>query len=274
MKFFIVVLFIFINGCAVTPIDIGQNLENISSDPEVNMQDPTIGTGKLTIQDKERLYPYFAITLDGFSQTDGIEFSKAEKIRFLEGLDQIKFVLSSPEFRESLEAKNLRGDFDAVGSTGIEMKYDEPIDTTRLTDAVRRFGYGLTLIKCLATAPQLAAAAGVSYYPEYAYPHPLYRQVPHFYVIDLDNIEPMKGSVYINGSLDYTHISHYMSYSSLLLHEMLHNMGGMHNIDRRFEIVDGVELAYREIEYEVLTKYAEKWEAFKGYYLDKYGHLL
>ncbi|MGL5721341.1 MAG: hypothetical protein ACRCY4_02950 [Brevinema sp.] len=278
MKFLILLSFLF-NACSLAPMSISNLGDNVigSGDPEIDMQNPNIGIGKLSIEQKEKLYPYFNIKIDAVRVNDAsVSFSRAEKIALLDALDKVRFVLNSPEFRQKLETRDPapRGDYDEVGSTGVVMNYDEPVDPRRLADAARRFSYRLSIIKSTAV-DTIADAAPVSYYPAYAWPHPLYRQVPHFYIIDLDNIEEMTGNVNLNPSFDYSTGSPYYTLSDMLLHEMLHNMGATHDQLPFYQLLSAVEASYRQAATDdFFSKYASKWEAFKGYYSEKYAHLL
>ncbi|MGL4563632.1 MAG: hypothetical protein ACRCVW_07255 [Brevinema sp.] len=276
MKFFIITLFILLNACSLTPKPISPTEAFCGTgDPEIDMQDFSIGVGNLSIKQKERLYPYFNITIDDITVNDpSINLSREEKIVFLDSLDKIKFILNSIQFRHHLEDKIAKGDCDTTGCTGISMEYDKPVDNSRLAEAVRRFSYHLTIKKSSGMSA-VGCAAPVNYYPFYAPPSPLYKRVPHFYVINLDDLAHIKGSIKLNGVYDYAVENPYVySLEALILHEMLHNMGATHNL-YQYQILEGIEVSYREVEQDLLfDQYKPKWDAFKGYHREKFAHIL
>ncbi|MGL4388234.1 MAG: hypothetical protein ACRCTJ_02425 [Brevinema sp.] len=281
MKFLMLVVLTSLNFCAIKPdiLNINQGSGNllITGNPEIDMQNPNIGIGKLSIKQKEQLYPYFDISIDDIGVDDpSIGISREEKIAILDSLDAVKFILNSLEFRNELTSREIRGDVNAVGCTGISISFDKPVDRERVAEAVRRFKYSLTVLKT-SDFTHVASATLVEYHPFYPFPHPLFRQVPHFYVIDLDKLEPMKGRVKLHGGYDYSLGENPYFLPDLLLHEMIHNMGSVHGSgDPQYELLDSIEKAASRTYHQqnLFKKYNAKWNAFKGYYREKYAHLI
>ncbi len=234
-----------------------------------------IGPNQYTQEAIDKDYPYFNVGVSGFfvfeEATNYIELTVAEKRVFLECLALMRTVANTEEFPVAISNASQEFKLDHNISKGPGVIYESTIGTPanryRLWEVVAGTSYDVEYGKHLKNEGAAYATVGENYYS--------------YYTKD----RTMKPGTRIWGPNDYL-VSWagfgtpygMSSFTALLFHEHMHNIGFTHNgggvIPYDYQAVVQ-ELCGRILDGDLKDKYSKDLDRLTAYYLDKYkDHLV
>ncbi|MGL4676816.1 MAG: hypothetical protein ACRCWI_04015 [Brevinema sp.] len=216
----------------------------------------------LTLEEKNRLYPFWDVHLRGFQVNSGggKTLKVDEKRRMLRHLSLLRFTMNTPEFATNI----LNGEYYAnrnISSKDGKRKVQsgDKLDPQRLLDILRYRSYPFTIRK-----QSMPGAVGMGAVPN------------HYLYLEEFSSSLFRGHLWIGfpdthnwntgGYLQDAYIT------GVILHEMLHNMGFSHGgtMPESKEVLRQIQNNYKKtLNKEFYTKYQKQLEVFGSFYEER-----
>ena len=222
----------------------------------------------------DKKYPYWQVGVARFQIAQNLTshtiITIEEKRFILRCLALIRTALNSEEFPSAVKAK---GDLTAAQNYSygnFSIKAGQKYDPNILTEVVRTVKHDFTYEK-LKTGGAGLGTVGVSRYARYCGGQPL-DQIPTADWVGFENANWIKWS----GDSLYG----YASFSALMFHEHMHNIGFTHteinkNSNVPYGLQDAVQKLIERILYgDLKKKYARQLDEITAYYFTEYKYLL
>ncbi|MEI0478466.1 hypothetical protein [Brachyspira pulli] len=221
----------------------------------------------------DKKYPYWQVGVGHFQIANNLKsyttITVEEKRFILRCMALIRTALNSEEFPTEVRAKGALTAGGNYSYGNFSIKAGETYDPDILTEVVRTVKYNFTYEK-LSTGGAGLGTVGVSRYARYCGGQPL-DQIPTADWVGFENANWIQWS----GNSLYG----YASFSGLMFHEHMHNIGFTHatinqNSNVPYGLQDVVQKLIERILYGNLKdKYARQLDELTAYYYTEYKHL-
>ncbi|MGL5255240.1 MAG: hypothetical protein ACRC9L_09645 [Brevinema sp.] len=265
----IVIMLIVLSSCSFVPDDASQLISNQKQSPF----DPNTPTPTLSLAQKDKLFPYFNLNVDGFSAYDmdppnanpteaqkiaSRTFSVKAKLYKLQALDFIRFVIHTSEFEEEMLKTKFVLVTEGTGPLGTTKKGDIA-DPRRVLDILKNvYLYNLNISKW--QMADTVGAQGVLGFFRYNHPVSAFSNRKASYRIWFRNDEDFE-----NGS----HADPRGYHTGIMLHEILHNLGFNHDWSvSGTDVVYGTQGVFNAVHRKAgfIEKYKKELARFSPYY--------
>ena len=227
-----------------------------------------VSPSSYTKEQIDKKYPYWKVGVENFfiyvntNKDEYIELTVAEKRRFLQSLALMRVAINSDEFVEIMnrDKDNFQVDVDIQDAkAAVKCNTGDPFNMDRLIEVLRAVSYDVTYGKGDLKNEQ-AWAIGPNYY---------------FYAYYGSGVELSAGKKIWSPNkylVDWYGIE---TFSALMFHEHLHNIGFTHNNDTVYAMQKTIgELMGRITGGDLKDKYRKAYDELTAYYITEYKHLL